>query len=100
MIATGVVTPFLIPVKVALMAAFLAVLAVRCSRRGRSSPPDCTPTKKTAGGSRARLREHDTLRCRARVLYFRVRRGVRFVYKIAPKAFRCATDIRNYSISP
>ena len=45
MVAIGVITPFMVPLKVTAMVAFVLSCPSSCIRPGASSPPVCTPTK-------------------------------------------------------
>ena len=95
MIATGVVTPFFVPVKVTLMLAFVLALPVVLFRPGRSWRPGYTPTKAAraadgAGQHRAVPARHGVL------LLLRFRTVFHFIAEFAPKSITPAPDIEQY----
>jgi sec-independent protein translocase protein TatC len=96
MIATGVVTPFLIPVKVALMAAFLAVLPYVLFQAWAFVAPGLYSHEKRLVLPLVFASTILFVAGLAFCYFFVFGVVFDFVYKIAPKSISVAPDIENY----
>ena len=95
MIATGVITPFMVPVKVTMMAAFIIALPVVLYRPGPSSRRACTAMK--AAGAAADRLQHGAVPAGMAFCYFVVFRTVfHFIATFAPQSITPAPDIEAY----